>query len=128
MESLDTLIPVTQRPLAQPKGTEGTQVASLLTADVKDKPRNRPLVRMKVRNRNTAMLLVPHANPVPPGEWVISCYDDEVPAVMGLVETRQDRLRDAQKQYQRMVLSEAKKKLGTFLGTVDDLEEAITGG
>ncbi len=127
MESLDTLIPVSQHALRQAAGTEGTQIASLLTADVKDKPRNRPLVRMKVRNRNTTLLNLPHANPVPPGEWIISCYDDEVPAVMALVETRQDRINDARKQYQRMILSEA-KKLTSFPGTVDDLEEALLKG
>ena len=125
---LDTLIPVSQKPLNRPKGSVGDTAVTHLTADVKDKPRNRPLVRMKVRNRCTAVLTLPHACSVEPGEWLISCYDDEVKDVLSLVEPRPDRIRDAQEQYQRAILSAAKKQIEGFLGTVDDLQAAIENG
>lgn len=128
MESLDTLIPVSQRPLRQPAANAGVGVVPHLTADVRDKPRNRPLVRMEIHNRCTAVLTLPHANSVPPGQWTISCYDDEVAAVLSMVEPKPDRLRDAQQQFQRSILAEAKKKLESYQGTVDDLEEEIAKG
>ncbi len=125
---LDSLIPISQKPLDKPKGSVGDTAVTHLTADVKDKPRNRPLVRMKVRNRCTAVLTLPHANSVEPGEWLISCYDDEVKDVLSMVEPRPDRIKDAQEQYQRSILSAAKKHLEGFSGTVDDLQVAIENG
>ena len=53
----------------------------------RDRPRGRPLKRVRVHNRSTLNLQTPRAWLIQPGVQEIEVYDDEVEALMGMVET-----------------------------------------
>ena len=124
MNALETLIPVSQRPIPCP---EGEHAVCHLTADVRDRPRNKPLVRMKVRNRCTKLLQVGFWM-VPPGEHEITCYADEVDGVKGMVEDKPDQIRAAQDAYRRNIVSEVKEKYEQYRGDVVDLMKDLDAG
>lgn len=116
------LIPVGQQQL-RPKRPEHERT---LTADSKDPMRHEPLVKMRVVNRCTTVLPLPH-NAINPGEHVITVFKSEVPAVLARVEPDPAAITSAQEAY-RLGIAEEVRSRTDFEGTARDLLALIDEG
>lgn len=95
----------------------------------KSKARGRSLVKMRVVNRNTRNLQVPHGNVIDPGVREIYCYDDEVAAVKAMVEPKVANIPAARERYMLAIAKQVGERLDPpFNGTLADLAERITTG
>jgi hypothetical protein len=95
---------------------------------VKQDVRNMMQVKMEVVCRPSSQTL-PNGQIAYAGEpCVISVYQDQVPAVKALVETRTDELKRANELFEAQLLSEAKEKVEARRGSgekIKDHDEAV---
>lgn len=82
----------------------------------RDRPRGRPLKRVRVHNRSTLNLQTPRAWLIQPGVQEIEVYDDEVEALMGMVETKPEMIEQAQESYRLAIAEDAKQRVEGFAG------------
>ena len=95
----------------------------------KAKPRGRSMVRMRVVNRNTRNLTVPHGNVIEPGTREFYCYEDEVAQVMKMVEPKRENIATAKTRHKLAIAKEVAARLDpAFMGTDEELAAIIEAG
>src|SRR5262245_49179278 len=92
----------------------------------RDRPRNRSMVKMRVRNRRTRALQVLE-NTISIGEHEISVYENEVEKVMAMVETEPHLLKDAERLYE-LELAQAFQEMVSDNGTPETMLTRIKSG
>lgn len=98
-------------------------------ANPKAKSRGRSMVKMRVVNRNTRNLTVPHGNVIEPGTREFYCYDDEVAQVMKMVEPKRENIATARMRYKLAIAKEVAERLDPpFTGTLEELAAVIDAG
>lgn len=109
----------------QPASANGQLNQNFLKAGKKDEARGRPVVRMKVHNRDALNLPLAGANIIGPGTHVIVCYDDEVDAIRDQVEDPQ-KIAQAEQQYAIDIAEQVGKGMEPqWAGKIEDLAAII---
>lgn len=100
-------------------------LAKVLTyPGIKDRPRKRPMVRVRVEN-TVEGLTVPHANMLGKGLCEFTCYDDELPIIEALVEREPESIKLAESAFRASIERQADDNLKGTHASAEDREVEI---
>lgn len=121
-EAIEALLPTGQHSLRS-----DVMPANHLTADVRDAPRNRDLVRWRVVNRCTDGLLIGQTV-IGPGTHEVLMYEDHADQVTRLVEPDRAAIEMARRSYWLQLLDEARDLAKDFQGDTDAFMKHVAEG